>query len=62
MGHTWQFFFREFVNFAVEISQQNNFLSATVVTFPDLKKPRKHQGCRSAGLGHANFPKIELNN
>ena len=54
----------KFVYLAVEICHQETLPSATP-SFPVGKKlceTEKHQRCRSAWVGQANFGKLELNN
>jgi len=55
---------RKFIDFEVNICQQRNLPSATL-TFPvgkNFENRQKHQRCRSAWVGQADFGKIELNN
>ena len=57
-------FLEKFVYLAVEICHQETLPSATP-SFPvgkKLCKTKKHQRCRSAWVGQADFGKLELNN
>ena len=59
-----KFFFGEFVYLAVEICHRWTFLGATLSfqVRKNFENWQKHQRCRSALVGQADFGKLELNN